>query len=596
MNTFLLLKIKCRFAGLVLLVSFLLAFSITANAQKVRAIKVTAANAASYRDTLKQVIFGSINFPYSILPDAVITNVSSLQHYPVFPYGNIIDPAGNLDSIDQITVRAGDNQIDFPEPLQLYLFHPHNNNGKLFIYHSGHCAAIATTEDVVQNNDGMAPGSIIPGLVAQGYTVLAVPMLNYQQLAPNGYTCGFNNHDALFTDGHYANPLFPFFKPLIAALNFLGRSNYNDIYMCGLSGGGWATSIYPAIDSSISMSFPVAGSWPLAVRNVFYTGGDLEQYYPALFRDKLDYHEIYTLACLAPARKMLQINNRYDNCCFAGATPHIYYVDSVKKALEGSNGTFKFYLDETEANHTVSERALAVMLRFINNENAFLQNNLPDSLAGGSNYFYDIRNNFSLNVTPDNSTLQYSLLKAPGWLSINTATGVLNGVVPPTGIIAKPDTISFKVEDASGRFVVHNYILNKKRDAPYFFTMFNDSTTIYFLPQFSQSIQSVNPSIISSFYFNNPSLSVLSISVQNNSVIKLKLNNVPGATDSIAYNGFSQVGAITYNNGLKQENFGLTTIQLNAVKQQYAVAGMIRFNTDTNKFEYFNGAAWINLN
>ncbi len=596
MNTFLHLKKKCRFAGLALLVGLLVALSIKADGQKVRAIKVTPANAASYRDTLKQVIFGSVNFPYSIFPDEVITNVTSLQYYPVFPYSNIIYPAGNLDSIDQITVRAGEDLIDFPEPLQLYLFHPHNSNGKLFIYHSGHCAAIATIEDVVQNNDGLAPGSIIPGLVAEGYTVLAVPMLNYQQIAPLGYTCGFNNHDALFTDGHYANPLYPFFKPLIAALNFLGRSNYNDIYMCGLSGGGWVASIYPAIDSSISISFPVAGSWPLPVRSVYYTGGDLEQYYPPLFRDMLDYHEIYTLACLAPARKMLQINNRYDNCCFAGETPHIYYVDSVKKALEGSNGTFKFYLDETEANHTVSERSLAVMLKFINDENAFLQNNLPDSLAGNASYFYNIRNNFSLNTAPDNSTLQYSLLKAPGWLSLNATTGELNGVVPSTGIIAKPDTISFKVEDSSGRFVVHNYILNKKRDAPYFFIMFNDSTSIYFLPQFSQSIQSVDPSIGSSFYFNNPSLSVIAISVENNSVIKLKLNNVPAATDSIAYNGFSQPGAITYNNGLKQENFGLTEIKTNVVKQLYAVAGMIRFNTDTNKFEYFNGVGWINLN
>ena len=86
------------------------------------------------------------------------------------------------------------------------------------------------------------------------------------------------------------------------------------------------------------------------------------------------------------------------------------------------------------------------------------------------------------------------------------------------------------------------------------------------------------------------------ISVQNNYVIKITLNNVPGETDSIAYNGFSQAGAITYNNGLKQENFGLIEIKLNVVKQQYAVAGMIRFNTDTNKFEYFNGVGWINLN
>ncbi len=565
-------------------------------AQKVKPIKVTETNARAFRDSLKKVVFGSIVFPYDIMPDSVVSNVNSLDLFVGFPYNSILYPLGNLDSIDKFVVKLGDNTEDFPEKIKVYLFHPHNSNGKLFIYHSGHCAGIAPTEDIMGINSGAEPGFIIPSLLEQGYTVLAVPMLNYKLLSPIGLVCGYNNHDALFTEGHYQYPLSFFFKPLIASLNLLGRSNYSSIYMCGLSGGGWTTSIYPAMDSSISYAFPVAGSWPIPVRNAFYPNGDAEQYYGPLFKYLLDYHEIYALACLAPARKMLQINNRYDACCFAGAYPHIFYADSVAKALQGTDGLFKFYLDETEADHTISPRALEVMLTFIRGESASLQNLPADSADNGTDYLFDIKNNFSVNTAPDNSTLKYSLLKAPSWLSLDGSTGRLAGVVPVSGIIAKPDSISFKVEDSTGRFVVYNYNLTRKRDVPYFFTMFADDKTIYCLPPYSNSLSVINPLNAASFYFNNPSLVVTGLGIENNSVIKITLNAPVTATDSIGYNGFANPFAVTYNNGVKMGNFGLTSILLNAVTPIHAVSGMIRFNTETKKFEYFNGAVWINMN
>ena len=261
-----------------------------ATAQRVRPIKITASNALAYRDSLVRVIFGSTVFPYDILPDDIAPNVHTIDHYPGFPYNSILYPSGNLDSVDRLSVYPATNITDFPEPVQSYLFHPHNSNGKLFIYHSGHCAGAATVEDVCDNNAGAEPGLIIPALIADGYTVLAVPMLNYKLLYPTGLVCGYNNHDALFAEGHYPNPLSLFFKPLVACLNRLGRNNYSAIYMCGLSGGGWVTSVYPAMDAAVSMSFPVAGSWPIPVKDIFYSGGDFEQYYPPVFRSLMDYN------------------------------------------------------------------------------------------------------------------------------------------------------------------------------------------------------------------------------------------------------------------------------------------------------------------
>ena len=566
-----------------------------ASAQKVRPIKVTPANARLYRDTLNTRIFGSSGFPYNILPDSTVTNVSVLEHYTSFPYTSIYYPAGNLDSIDKITVTIDANTTNFPATAKSYLFHPHNSNGKLFIYHSGHCVGIAPAEDVLGNANGAEPGTVIPRLLEEGYTVLAVPMLYYQNPIPDNLVCGYNGHDQLFLDSLYTDPLALFFKPLIASLNGLGRSNYSAIYMCGLSGGGWTTSVYPAMDSSISISVPVAGSWPIPVRNVFYTGGDSEQYFPPVFRNLLDYHELYALSCLAPDRKMLQINNRYDECCFNGSVAHIFYVDSVVKALQGSNGKFRFYLDESGNRHAVTNRAMDVMLTFIAGEEANLIQLPEDSTYGGMVYNFNIRDQFLANINPDNSALQYSLLKAPEWLNLNSSTGELTGQVTPGGIIPSPDTVSFKVEDPQGRFVIYNYQMIKKRATPFFFTMEGDEQAVYFLPFYSNSMENISQQSSSSFFFNNPSLQVEELTVLNHSVIRMKLNATLSATDSIGYNGFSGAFPITYRNGLKMEDFALNPVRLDAVKKNYAIAGMIRFNSDTAKFEFFNGTAWINM-
>ncbi len=575
---------------------FFLFLSATCFAQKVSSVKINASNASVYRDSLTKLIFGPSGLPYDIFPDTIITNVNSVDHYNGYPYSSIMFRTGNLDSIDKMEIRLGNNPVDFPSKSKVYLFHPHNSNGKLFIYHSGHCAGVAIAEDILDINNGTEPGLVIPSLVAEGYTVLAVPMISYKATPVDGIACGYNNHDELFADGHYTNPLSFYFKPLIASLNYLGRSNYSDIYMCGLSGGGWATSVYPAIDSSVTCSFPIAGSWPMPVRQKFYPGGDLEQTLPTLYSDLMDYHEIYTLACLAPPRKMLQVNNRFDECCFAGASAHIYYVDSVVKALKGTHATFRFYLDETTTRHTISPRTLQVIKKFIANETASLAETAADSVICGSNYIYDIKNNFILNTAGDGTALKYSLLRAPAWLSIDSAHGTLNGIVSPGLIAVSPDTVSFKVEDSSGRFVVYNFNITKKRESAYFFTKFDYNRTIWFLPPYANSVHAVNSAAGNLFYFNNPLLKATGISIDNNSIVRIDLNQELIASDSIRYAGMFFPEGITYSNGQKLDDVELSKIHLNAVTKNPAVSGMIRFNSETKKFENFNGLVWVELN
>ncbi len=169
-------------------------------------------------------------------------------------------------------------------------------------------------------------------------------------------------------------------------------------------------------------------------------------------------------------------------------------------------------------------------------------------------------------------------------------------MVPSGSVIAHPDTISFKVEDLSGRFVVYNYQLTRKRASPYFFTNAGEDSVIYMLPPYPYSLTAISNNITSSFQFNNQALQATAVSVFNNSVIKIRVNRLLQETDSLSYNGFYHPDAIRYSNGNKIENVGLCKINLSAVKNNIAVAGMIRFNTSTNKFEFFNGVTWNNLN
>ena len=86
-----------------------------------------------------------------------------------------------------------------------------------------------------------------------------------------------------------------FLEPEIVSLNYLLlKSNYQDVNMVGLSGGGWTTNLLAAIDDRIKFSFSVAGSMPLYYRSDA-SMGDIEQFLPELYRDIAGYPDLYVL-------------------------------------------------------------------------------------------------------------------------------------------------------------------------------------------------------------------------------------------------------------------------------------------------------------
>src|SRR5437016_10127528 len=89
-----------------------------------------------------------------------------------------------------------------------------------------------------------------------------------------------------------------FYKPLVVAMNYVeDHYTYESVYMTGLSGGGWTTTVYAALDPRIERSYPVAGSAPNYLR-VGYEGlGDVEQDYSAFYRLSID-NELYYICSL----------------------------------------------------------------------------------------------------------------------------------------------------------------------------------------------------------------------------------------------------------------------------------------------------------
>ena len=80
-------------------------------------------------------------------------------------------------------------------------------------------------------------------------------------------------------------PLRYFVEPVVLTTNYATKQGYDSIHMAGLSGGGWTTTVAPAVDERIVSSFPIAGSVPCAMRNSTgripgqkWTGNDDEDY------------------------------------------------------------------------------------------------------------------------------------------------------------------------------------------------------------------------------------------------------------------------------------------------------------------------------
>jgi hypothetical protein len=275
----------------------------------------TPEDITSARTELIRYIWGSDTLPLDRMPrlPAILDDVS---------------PVGNLTDVERVDTLI----VDMEAGLKSYAHHfiPRIRNDRLVILHAGHVSHFNDSDELADEGFGMR--RTLEGLLGDGYSVLAVYMPRNVKFGTSIVVFedgGTAAHDEIFRNRQYipsaGSQMKYFLEPITAYLNYLAARPvadnfpvYRDYSIVGFSGGGWAATVYPAIDTRIRLSMAVAGSLPLYMR-AGATVGDAEQTDPH-FYSIAGYPELYVMASDGPGRKQIQLLNRLDWCCFS--EPH----------------------------------------------------------------------------------------------------------------------------------------------------------------------------------------------------------------------------------------------------------------------------------
>ena len=298
-------------------------------------ISVKPENIDALRKQMQKIVFGDTELPqqlpYSVYPitDTLYKDISNLKSIEKF----IIVQDYNIKSVG-------------------YIFKPKKNNMRLFLYHQGH------------NGDFILGKDVIEFFVNKGFTVYAfcMPLIgkNNQPLVTINKIGTFKlsmeemeSHELMkFLDF----PISFFIRPILIMLNYAQNHNFTDITMCGISGGGWTTTIAAALDKRINYSFPVAGTYPIYIKlnSPSNSYGDFEQIYPPLY-SKIGYLDMYIMGATGENRFQVQMLNLHDPCCFQGEY-YKHYESFVKNKVDDFEyGSFEVISDTQNTEHKISK-------------------------------------------------------------------------------------------------------------------------------------------------------------------------------------------------------------------------------------------------
>jgi len=246
-----------------------------------------------------------------------------------------------------------------------HLFIPKGaQRGSLVILHLGHTDN-CTLNDNVPGEPDIGMRRTISALLADGFTVLGLYM---PQVTPED--CRWE-HDQMFALKTVGSPMKFFLEPTLVSLNYIQKKypHYKTFAMIGLSGGGWTTTVYAALDPRIKASIPVAGSLPLYLCYEGY-GHDTEQRLDPFYRIA-GYPDLYVLGSYGEGRKQIQVLNRRDDCCFGEKQHNRSLVGaSFDSAVRGYEkrvsgvlkklgaGSFRLFIDEKASGHLISDNTI----------------------------------------------------------------------------------------------------------------------------------------------------------------------------------------------------------------------------------------------
>jgi len=270
---------------------------------------------------------------------------------------NFID-LKNLKSIDKFFI-----EMEFGVTSNAYLFLPKTETKNLVVYHQGHSGDFYNGKDTIEffleNNYAVLAFSM--PLIGQNSN----PIIELENFG--NFTLNYHD-DLIFLESENFSPLKFFIEPISSSLNYLDENySFDHYHMIGISGGGWTTGIYSALDPRIEKSFLVAGTAPMFLRfNNPDNFGDYEQITPIFYRIA-NYLEQYVMSSAGNNREQLQIFNKNDPCCFSG-NDFLLYENDVQNVLSSlGRGQFTIYIDENNLKHSISDDALNLIIKKLKN-------------------------------------------------------------------------------------------------------------------------------------------------------------------------------------------------------------------------------------
>jgi len=271
------------------------------------------------------------------------------------------DDISNLKQIDRLVVK-----MEYGVDSKIYHFIPEKSNNLALLYHQGH------------GGDFFLGKNTIKYFVENGYNVLAFEMPLYGKNNNPIVETDFgkirliNHNHLIFLETNNFTSMKFFVEPIAEVLNYLEQKHeFEKFYMVGLSGGGLIATIYPALDERISESYSVAGSHPIYLEATETRPGHYE-YLNMNFYRIANYLELYVLSSYGDERKFVQIFNEFDLCCYEGTWFKTYEDDVTKTVSNLSKGEFKIYLDSTHKEHKISENALNIISKSIENSSKII--------------------------------------------------------------------------------------------------------------------------------------------------------------------------------------------------------------------------------
>jgi pimeloyl-ACP methyl ester carboxylesterase len=294
-------------------------------------------------------VFGASDLP-TAAPDAIDTD---------FADDGFADVPG-LARIDRVRY-----DVAFGLSSITYQYWPEAPNGQAIIYHLGHWQGRGTSKHVVA------------WLIDRGYMVTTIFMPLYGG-NPVNLDVEFEGQTYYLRDWHEdlapieregGNTFQLFFEPVARTIEHLALDHgFEQIAMMGLSGGGWTTDVYSALDPRVATTFSVAGSLPFRLRRSADIG-EYEQLGERPFYDIATYMDLYFLAATGePAQRHRQLLHQYDECCFAWdgrVDPIRFYESEVRERLmtATAGGDFRIDLIPDIERHDVFEADLEIIHR-----------------------------------------------------------------------------------------------------------------------------------------------------------------------------------------------------------------------------------------